>query len=78
MIKEKHMFGFQGGERAEVVTLKRFYMKKAQERWPFITNFDASTIKNQLQLAVLVKDRTGVSQKAAEADVRDWVGDKSF
>ena len=78
MTKEKHMFGFQGGESAEVVNLKRFYMKKAQERWPFITNFDASTIKNELQLAALVKDRTGRSQKAADADVREWIGDKQF
>lgn len=70
------MFGFQGGETADIVKLKRHYMKTAQQRWPFMTNFDASTIKNELQLVAIVKDRSGVSRSEAEADVRNWIGDK--
>lgn len=66
------MFGFQGGEPADVVTRKRHDMKEAQQRWPFLTNFDASTIKNEPQLISLVKDRTGGSRSEAEADVRAW------
>ena len=72
------MFGFQGGEPAEVVTRKRVYMKDAQQRWPFLTNFDASTIKNELQLISIVKDRTGGSRSESEADVHAWVADKRF
>jgi hypothetical protein len=72
------MFGFQGGETAEVVARKRVYMKEAQQHWPFLTNFDASTIKNELQLISLVKDRTGATPAEAEADVRAWTAGKSF
>jgi hypothetical protein len=38
------MFGFRGGENADVVARKRGYMKEAQQKWPFLTNFDCSTI----------------------------------
>ena len=39
------MFGFRGGESAATVERKRGSMLEAQKRWPFLTNFDASTIK---------------------------------
>jgi hypothetical protein len=48
------MFGFQGGESRETVARKRAYMRDPQRRWPFLTNFDASTIKNEMLLATLV------------------------
>ena len=70
------MFGFQGGEPAEA--RKRLYMKDAQQHWPFLTNFDASTINNELQLISIVKDLTGGSRSEAEADVHAWVADKQF
>ena len=72
------MFGFQGGEPTEVVARKRLYMKEAQQHWPFLTHFDASTIKNELQLVSLVKDRTGASPAEALADVRAWAAGKIF
>ena len=72
------MFGFRGGETADVVACKRLYMKEAQQHWPFLTNFDASTIKNELQLISIVKDRSGGSRAEAEADVRAWTADKQF
>lgn len=72
------MFGFQGGEPADVVARKRLYMKEAQQHWPFLTNFDASTIRNELQLISMVKDRTGGSRVEAEADVRAWLAGKEF
>jgi hypothetical protein len=72
------MFGFRGGETAEMVSRKRLYMKEAQQHWPFLTNFDASTIKNELQLISIVKDRTGRSRAEAEADVRSWTAGKQF
>ena len=63
------MFGFQGGESAETVARKRSYMRDAQRRWPFLTNFDASTIKNELQLTALVGDRSDRTRADARADV---------
>jgi len=38
------MFGFQGGESADTVARKKGYMKDAQRKWRFLTNFDCSTI----------------------------------
>ena len=72
------MFGFTGGESRETVTRKRTYMADAQRRWPFITNFDASTIKNRLQLVQLVKDRSARPRAEAEIDVDRWMTGKSF
>ena len=67
------MFGFRGGEAADIVTRKRLDMKDAQQRWPFLTNFDASTIRNELQLIAIVKDRSGRPRAEAEADVNLWL-----
>ena len=53
-------------------------MKEAQSHWPFLTNYDASTIKNELQLVRIVGDRTGRLQPEAEADVRAWLAGKDF
>lgn len=72
------MFGFRGGETAETVTRKRGYMKDAQQHWPFMTHFDASTIRNALQLIALVKDRSACSRPEAEADVKAWLVGREF
>ena len=72
------MFGFQGGESPETVARKRDYMRDAQQRWPFLTNFDASTIKNEQQLAALVGDRSGRKRSEAQADVEAWTKGKQF
>ena len=72
------MFGFQGGESRETVTLKRSYMADAQQRWPFMTHFDASTIKNRGQLVRLVKDRSARQMAEVEADVDQWMSGKTF
>ena len=37
------MFGFRGGESADTVARKMGYMEDAQQRWPYLTNFDLST-----------------------------------
>jgi hypothetical protein len=66
------MFGYSGGESAETVARKRADMADAQRRWPFFTNFDASTIKTEEQLVSLVKDRTGRSRDEAQRDVQAW------
>lgn len=72
------MFGFQGGESPETINRKRVYMKDAQKLWPFITNFDASTVRNEQQLAEMVKDRSGRSRAEAQAEVADWAIGKQF
>lgn len=72
------MFGFSGGESRETVARKRGYMAEAQQKWPFLTNFDASTIKNEGQLISLVKDRTGASKADAERDVLNWAESRQF
>ncbi len=51
---------------------------EARERWPFITLFDASTIKTEAQLVSLVKDRTGKPRPDAERDVQSWTCDRQF
>jgi hypothetical protein len=72
------MFGFRGGESPEVVRRKRGYMMEAQARWPFLTHFDASTIKNGRQLQTMVKERCSLSEADADAQVEQWMQDKVF
>ena len=72
------MFGFTGADSTETVARKRGYMAEAQAHWPFLTYFDASTIKNERQLVTMVKERSSLSQQDAEADVRRWMRNKAF
>jgi hypothetical protein len=72
------MFGFQGGESADTVTRKKGYMQEAQQRWGFMTNFDLSTIKNEVQLSSMVKERSGISEAQAKGDVQAWMRGKQF
>jgi hypothetical protein len=72
------MFGFSGGEAPDVVARKKSYMRDAQSKWPFLTNFDVSTLKTEAQLASMVKDRSGVSKEQAASDVRAWAAGKRF
>ena len=72
------MFGSRGGESAATVERKRGYMLEAQARWPFLTNFDASTIKNERQLVTMVKERRSLTQSEAEDQVHQWMENKIF
>ena len=72
------MFGFSGGESAEAVSRRRADLADARERWPFLTLFDASTIKSEAQLISLVKERSGVARADAERDVQSWTRDRQF
>jgi hypothetical protein len=72
------MFGFRGGESPEVVRRKSGYIMEAQARWPFLTHFDASTIKNGRQLQTMVKERCSLSEADADAQVEQWMQDKVF
>ena len=66
------MFGFRGGESADTVARKKGYMEDAQQRWPYLTNFDLSTIKNEVQL------RSGLSENDAKDRVSEWGQGKHF
>jgi hypothetical protein len=72
------MFGFQGGESAGTVARKRGYMQDAQQRWVFMTNFELSTIKNEVQLSTMVKERSSISETQAKNDVQAWMRGKEF
>jgi hypothetical protein len=72
------MFGFQGGESPDTVARKKGYMQAAQQRWGFMTNFDLSTIKNDVQLSCMVKERSGISEVQAKSDVQAWMQGKQF
>ena len=72
------MFGFRGSESAETVPCKRDYMREAQQRWRFLTNFDASTIKNEIQLTSMVTDRASSTAAPATDDVQAWMQGKRF
>ena len=72
------MFGFRGGESAETVARKKVYMKDAQQRWGCLTNFDLSTIKNEVQLRSIVRDRYSLSDTEAKNSVAEWVRRKDF
>jgi hypothetical protein len=72
------MFGFQGGESADVVARKKGYMKDAQRTWQFLTNFDCSTIKTEGQLCSMVETRSSISQEQAKRDVSAWMHGKQF
>ena len=72
------MFGFRGGESVETVARKKGYMQEAQEQWSFLTGFDLSTIKNEVQFASMVKDRTGITEAQATRDVQAWMQGKQF
>jgi len=72
------MFGFSGGESRDTVSRKKGYMAEAQKEWPFLTNFDLSTIKSEPQLIAIVKDRASLSRPDAEARVQAWMKGKDF
>jgi hypothetical protein len=72
------MFGFRGGESEDTVTRKKGYMRDAQQRWSCLTNYDLSTIKNEVQLTTIVKDRYSLSEAQAKSDVAAWMQGKQF
>jgi len=73
-----HNVGFTGGENAETVATKKVYKKDAQQRWGCLTNFDLSTIKNEVQLRSIVRDRYSLSETEAKNNLAEWVRGKQF
>lgn len=71
------MFGYQGGESAEIVAKKQALMHSARDTWPFLTVFDCSTIKTQGQLVSMVNIRSGIAHEQAQRDVDAWLTQQS-
>jgi hypothetical protein len=72
------MFGFQTSENAETVQRKKSYVLDARRKWPFLTNFDCSSVHTEGQLCSLVVARSGMPRDAAIKDIRAWMLDKEF
>jgi hypothetical protein len=72
------MFGFRGGETENVVVRKRRHMKDAQEKWPFLTNYDCSTITTADQLSSMIAVRASIAERQAKQDVSDWMRGRTF
>jgi hypothetical protein len=72
------MFGFRGGESPETVSRKKGYRSEAQAKWPFLTTFDLSTIKNEAQLSAMVQGRSSIPEAQAHHDVHVWMQGKQF
>jgi hypothetical protein len=66
------MFGFRGGESPAIISRKKKSMLSAQARWPFLTNFDCSTIRNRDQLLAMIQTRMSVPYEVAKLDVQKW------
>ena len=72
------MFGFQGGESADVVARKTGDMNDARQKWRFLTVFDCSTIKPEGQLCSIVQTRSSIPAEQAKRDVDAWMQGRTF
>jgi hypothetical protein len=68
-----NMFGFASGESAHVASRKKTRRREAQERWPFLTDFDLSGIRNEDQLVATIIARTGIPEPQARRNVQSWL-----
>jgi hypothetical protein len=72
------MFEIQCGESADTVARNKGYMKDAQEKWRFLTNYDLSSIKTAGQLRSMIKTRSSISEEQANRDVEAGKQGKQF
>ena len=72
------MFYVSAGESVVAAVRKMRYLADAQQRWPFLTSYDAISAKNPQQLINLVKDGLAQPHAAAEKDVLEWIADKDL
>lgn len=72
------MFGYSGGETADVVARKRDMMKSAQARWPFLTTIDCSTIKTRGQFVSLIRTRAQITEEKASDQIDAWMKSNNF
>lgn len=77
-MRTRTIFEFIGADNAGAVASERANMADAQARWPFLTPFDASTIKNERQLATMLKEQCSLPPPDANKEVREWVTGRVF
>lgn len=71
------MFGCEDGETVNMVAREKSLIKDIQHRWPFLTEYDLSSIESEGQLAALVKIRSNISVEKASKDVGVWLRGRS-
>ncbi len=67
------MFGFQSGESAHAASCKKMRRREAQERWPFLTDFDLSGIRDEDQLVAAIVSRTPIPEAQVRRHVQAWL-----
>ncbi len=67
------MFGFQSGESAHAASRKKMRRREAQERWPFLTDFDVSGIRDEDQLVAAIVSRTPIPEAQVRRHVQAWL-----
>ena len=67
------MFGFQSGESTHAASRKKMRRREAQERWPFLTDFDLSGIRNENQLVAAIVSRTPIPEAQVRRHVQAWL-----
>jgi hypothetical protein len=67
------MFGFQSGESAHASSRKKVRRREAQERWPFLTDFDLSGIRDEAQLVAAIVSRTPIPEAQVRRHVQAWL-----
>ncbi len=67
------MFGFQSGESAHAASRKKMRRREAQERWPFLTDFDLSGIRDEEQLVAAIVSRTPIPEAQVRRHVQAWL-----
>jgi hypothetical protein len=67
------MFGFESGESAHVASRKKMRRREAQERWPFLTDFDLSGIRDEDQLVAAIVSRSATPEAQVRRNVQAWL-----
>lgn len=67
------MFTYQAGEPLEASKRKTELRGLARKEWPFLTPLDLTMITSEIQLASMVKDRSGRTSADAKMVVRNWM-----
>lgn len=67
------MFSYQSGEPLDASKRKTLLRANARRQWPFLTPLDLTMINSELQLAAMVRVRSGISKAQSEIDVHEWL-----
>lgn len=71
------MFSYQAGEPLDASKRKTKLRNSARARWSFLTPLDLTMIGSELQLAAMVRIRSGISATQSATDVHEWLEHQS-